>query len=69
MFLPVLVLDQFVCGFDFLQPIRLMFLLCLCWIREYVDLISCNPLETDVLAVLVLDQGVRGFDSCKPIGD
>jgi hypothetical protein len=34
-----------------------------------VDLISCKPLETDVLAVLVLDQGVRGFDFLQPIGD
>jgi hypothetical protein len=35
-----------------------------------VDLISCNPSETDVLAVLVLDQEfVRGFDFLQPIGD
>src|SRR5258707_8090006 len=35
---------------------RLTFLPCLCWIRMCVDLISCNALETDILAVLVLDQ-------------
>jgi len=35
----------------------------------YVDLTSCCPLETDVLAVLVLDQDVRGFDFLLLIGD
>jgi hypothetical protein len=35
----------------------------------YVDLISCGPSETDILAVLVLDQQVRGFDFLQPIRD
>jgi hypothetical protein len=34
-----------------------------------VDLISCNPSETDFLAVVVLDQDVCGFDFLRPIGD
>jgi hypothetical protein len=34
-----------------------------------VDLISCKPSETDILAVLVLDQDVRGFDFLQAIGD
>src|SRR5260221_316659 len=46
-----------------------MFLLCLCWIREYVDFISSISLETDVLDVLVLDQVVRGFYFLHLIGD
>jgi len=32
-------------------------------------LLSCNALETDILAVLVLDQRVRGFDFLQHIGD
>src|SRR5260221_503381 len=47
---------------------RLTFLPCLCWISKCVDLISCNALETDILAVLVLNQRVRGFDFLQHIG-
>jgi len=70
--LAMLVLDQYVRGFDFLLLIgqwRLTFLPCLCWISMYMDLTSCCPLETDVPVVLVLGQELRGFDFLLLIGD